>query len=217
VSKFKVGDKVEIITNNYECFGLEKGSIITLDDFDGENFISIDNDREDFKTIYLGYHNIKLVEENEQVSDTFGSSVSVKDKKALSRKVSQNLKDIKEVVRKNYVHNEPKKYNSGKPIMSLVRPEFTLALADALTYGATKYDEKRGDTPNYLKGDGFHYSTIIDSLERHLNAFKSGINVDEESGKHHLALCAANLMFLHTYEVSNKGIDDRIKIKELDE
>ena len=111
----------------------------------------------------------------------------------------------------------PKKYNDNKPMMSLIRPEFQLALAEALTYGYTKYEEQRGDLQNYLKGDGFHYSTIIDSLERHLNAFKSGINIDDESGLEHLALAAANIMFLHTYEQCERGIDDRIKLEDLDE
>jgi hypothetical protein len=110
---------------------------------------------------------------------------------------------------------EPKKYNTGKPMMSLVRPEFQLALAEALTYGYTKYDEKRGDIQNYLKGDGFHYSSILDSLERHINAFKSGQSFDVgESELHHLSLAAANLMFLYAYETSDKGIDDRVVLNE---
>jgi hypothetical protein len=111
--------------------------------------------------------------------------------------------------------NVPKKYNDNKPIMSLIRPEFQLALAQALTYGASKYEEKRGDVPNYLKGNGFNYTTIIDSLERHLNAFKAGINIDEESGLHHLSLAAANIMFLHTYEQCEKGVDDRVILKDI--
>jgi len=110
---------------------------------------------------------------------------------------------------------EPKKYNDNKPMMSLIRPEFQLDLARALTYGYTKYGEQRGDIQNYLKGDGFHYSTILDSLQRHLNAFQSGIDIDEESGLNHLSLAAANLMFLHTYQNSGKGTDDRVNIKEL--
>ena len=113
--------------------------------------------------------------------------------------------------------SEPKKYNDNKPMMSLIRPEFQLALAECLTYGYTKYEEQRGDIQNYLKGDGFHYSTIIDSLERHLNAFKSGVSIDEESGLEHLVLATANLMFLHTYEQCERGIDDRIKLEDLDE
>lgn len=110
---------------------------------------------------------------------------------------------------------KPLKYNSGKPIMSLVRPEFTLALADCLTYGAEKYNEERGDTPNYLKSEGFNYSTIYDSLQRHLSSFWSGEDIDPESQKNHLILAAANLMFLYTYSISKeKGKDDRIVINK---
>ena len=109
---------------------------------------------------------------------------------------------------------EPKKYNVGKPMMSLVRPEFIKGTAEGLTYGYTKYDEKRGEIQNYLKGDGFHYSTIYDSLQRHLNAWQSGENIDEESGLHHLKLASANLMFLLTYELTGNGIDDRIVLTE---
>lgn len=109
----------------------------------------------------------------------------------------------------------PKKYNTGKPMMSLIRPEFQLALAGALTYGYEKYGEKRGEIQNFLKGDGHYYSSIIDSLERHINAFKSGQNYDVgESELHHLSLAAANLMFLYTYETSDKGIDDRVVLDE---
>lgn len=104
----------------------------------------------------------------------------------------------------------PKKFDSGKPRMDLVRPEFTLALGEALGYGADKYSEKRGETPNFLQGEGHHYSKIIASLERHVAAFKMGIDIDEESGLHHLALAAANLMFLHTYSLTDIGVDDRM-------
>lgn len=109
---------------------------------------------------------------------------------------------------------KPKKYNDGKPMMSLVRPEFKKGLAEGLTYGYTKYDEKRGEVQNYLKDEGFYYSTIFDSLQRHLDAWWSGEDIDPESGVHHLNLAAANLMFLHTYEHSDKGKDDRVKLDE---
>ena len=113
--------------------------------------------------------------------------------------------------------NSPKKYNKGKPMMSLIRPEFQQGLATALTYGYTKYGERRGEIQNYLKGEGFHYSTIYDSLNRHLSEWWKGNNIDEESGIHHLYMAAANLMFLATYEISDKGIDDRVILEEKDE
>ena len=110
--------------------------------------------------------------------------------------------------------NGPKKYNDNKPMMSLIRPEFQLALAEALTYGYVKYDEKRGKIQNYLKSDGFYYSTIYDSLQRHLNAFWGGENNDPESGLSHLALADSNLMFIHTYIIGGKVKDDRVIIKD---
>ena len=112
------------------------------------------------------------------------------------------------------MYEKPVKHNTDKPMMSLIRPEFSLAIAEALTYGYTKYDEKRGDIQNYLKSDGFHYSTIYDSLQRHLNAFWSGENDDLESGLSHLALAASNLMFLHAYITGEKGQDDRVLVKK---
>lgn len=105
--------------------------------------------------------------------------------------------------------DSPKKLDNHKPMMHLIQPEFKKALAEALTYGYVKYDEKRGDIPNYLKGEGFHYSRIYDSLQRHLNAWYGGEDIDPESGINHLALAAANIMFLHTYQKKGKGIDDR--------
>lgn len=112
---------------------------------------------------------------------------------------------------------EPKKYNQGKPMMSLVRPEFIKGVAEGLTYGYVKYEEKRGDIQNYLKGDGFHYSTIYDSLQRHLNEWFSGTDIDEESKLHHLKLAGANLMFLLTYCLTENGVDDRIVLDDVEE
>lgn len=106
----------------------------------------------------------------------------------------------------------PIKYDTGKPRMDLIRPEFTLALGEALAYGAKKYNEEIGSTPNYLRGNGFNYSKIIGSLERHIAQWKMGIDIDDESGLHHLALAAANLHFLLTYELTGHGVDDRVKL-----
>jgi hypothetical protein len=125
--------------------------------------------------------------------------------------------DQVELVEASENSNVPKKYNDNKPMMSLIRPEFTKALAEALSYGAVKYQEEKGDTPNYLKGGGFLYSDIIDSLERHLNSFKTGINLDEESGLEHIIQVAVNAMFLHSYRVSGLGKDDRFSLKSLDD
>lgn len=109
--------------------------------------------------------------------------------------------------------NAPVKFDQGKPRMDLIRPEFTMALGQALAYGANKYSEEIGTTPNYLRGDGFNYSKIIGSLERHIAEWKMGNDYDVgESDLHHLALATANLMFLLTYELTDKGVDDRVSL-----
>lgn len=105
--------------------------------------------------------------------------------------------------------DKPIKYDQGKPRIDLIRPEVLLGLGEALSYGASKYNEERGDTPNYLKSEGFHYSKIYASLQRHLLEWYSGTNIDKESGIHHLKLAMANIHFLLTYELNNVGIDDR--------
>lgn len=110
--------------------------------------------------------------------------------------------------------DSPKKYNKGKPRTDLISGEFTLALGKALGYGADKYDEVKGETPNYLKGEGFLYSDLLGALERHLAKFKSGINLDNESGLEHIIQVAVNAMFLYNYRISDKGIDDRIILKK---
>jgi len=120
------------------------------------------------------------------------------------------------VPEKTQADDMPKKYDENKPMMHLVRPEFILGMAEALSYGAKKYQEERGSVPNYMKGDGFNYSKIYDSLQRHLMSFQSGQSYDVgESEKHHLLLAACNIMFLYMYEISGKGKDDRFKIKVL--
>lgn len=116
------------------------------------------------------------------------------------------VEPVKEVV------STPVKFDQSKPRMDLIRPEFTLALGEALAYGAEKYSEKIGELPNYLKGDGFNYSKIIGSLERHIAQWKMGIDIDDESNLHHLQLAAANIHFLLTYELTDKGVDDRVKL-----
>lgn len=110
--------------------------------------------------------------------------------------------------------NTPVKHDQGKPRMDLIRPEFTLELGKALAYGADKYNEKHGEIPNYLKGGGFNYSKILASLERHIAQWKGGENTDEESGLSHLAHAAVNVMFLLTYELTDKGVDDRVKLEK---
>jgi len=94
------------------------------------------------------------------------------------------------------------RFNNGKLRMSLVPASFGRYCAAGLGYGALKYAPH-----NWLKG--FDWSQVLDSLQRHLDAFKEGEDIDAESGLPHLALAACNLAFLIEFFDKGKGNDDR--------
>ncbi len=83
-----------------------------------------------------------------------------------------------------------KKYDQGKPRFDLIVPEFTYTLASIMAMGAEKYDAN-----NWQQVDDFE-ARYTAALHRHVNAWQQGEQNDEESGRHHLAHAACNLMFL---------------------
>lgn len=73
--------------------------------------------------------------------------------------------------------------------MSAVTPCFTRGIAEVLTFGQRKYGRN-----NWMGGLSFEQT--LDSLERHLLAWKEGEEFDVESGIHHLYHVGCNTMFL---------------------
>lgn len=94
------------------------------------------------------------------------------------------------------------RYNAGKPRMSLRSPWADEGLAHVLTYGASKYA-----LWNWAKG--LSWGETLDSLERHLSAFKKGEELDEESGLPHIDHVAFNVMALSHFQKLGTGTDDR--------
>ena len=103
------------------------------------------------------------------------------------------------------------RYNDGKPRISLVDEDFIKEIAEVMTYGMEKYTvEKEGKIvtgkDNWRKGAS--WSETLDSLYRHLHAFRKRELMDPESLKHHLAHAAANIMFLHYFSYHRREFDD---------
>lgn len=94
------------------------------------------------------------------------------------------------------------RFNNGKPRMSLVPSSLNRYCAYGLSYGEQKYAAH-----NWRKG--FNWTSLIDSLERHLADFKEGIDMDEESGLPQLCLIACNVAFLIEHADRGLGTDDR--------
>lgn len=98
------------------------------------------------------------------------------------------------------------KYDTGKLRWDLVPPEFE-EVVKVLTYGATKYDDRNWEL-------GINYGRLIAAAQRHIWAWVRGERDDPETGIHHLAHAACDIMFLLTYEKRNmNAFDDRAHTK----
>lgn len=88
-------------------------------------------------------------------------------------------------------------------------PPFPYAeLARVYGFGCQKYDDN-----NWTKG--YPWSWSMSSMQRHIEAFRSGTSIDSDSRLHHLAHAAWHLFTLMEFERMNLGTDDRlIKVYE---
>lgn len=77
-------------------------------------------------------------------------------------------------------------------------------LARVLAFGAKKYSRD-----NWKKG--LPYTSLFDSLLRHLVAAALGEKLDPESGRHHMAHALCNAMFLYWMCQHKPELDDRFE------
>ena len=100
--------------------------------------------------------------------------------------------------------DEGKKFDNGKPRVSLVPMEPLLELADLYSRGARKY----GDNNWTL---GIKWSRIFDALMRHTSKWWNGEDYDAEDGQHHMAAVAWCAFTLLEYKKTRPEFDDRLK------
>lgn len=99
--------------------------------------------------------------------------------------------------------SEGTKFDGGKVRMDLLPPELLTATATVLTFGAEKYEAR-----NWEKG--MSWGRVFGALMRHMWAWWSGQDKDEETGYSHLWHAACCLSFLIAYEQRQIGEDDRV-------
>jgi len=97
------------------------------------------------------------------------------------------------------------KETAGKLRTDLVSPEMMIALAEVLTYGATKYDERNWE-------GGLVFMDNYAAAMRHLLLWASGVDIDHESGLKHIDHAMVNLAMISTQtRRGRKDLDDRPK------
>lgn len=93
---------------------------------------------------------------------------------------------------------EGRKYDAGKPQMSLIPPLAERAAAEVLTFGARKYDpENWRKVPEARR-------RYLDAALRHINEYRSGHPTDSDSGLPALAHAIVSLMFVLELELEPK-------------
>jgi hypothetical protein len=102
----------------------------------------------------------------------------------------------------NKEKDEADHYDEGKPRVDLVPPELMMSVGEVLGKSTEKYGDR-----NWEKG--MEWGKVYGSLQRHLNKFWGGEDIDPESGICHLHHAAANLSFLIAYRERNIGKDTR--------
>ncbi len=97
-----------------------------------------------------------------------------------------------------------KRYNAGKPELSLIPHDAEAEEARVWMEGAKKYG--RNNWKKLWGEDTVH--TVLDSLLRHVNAIKQGEVYDEESRCQHAAHIRCNAAMLIRYFNLQKRVDE---------
>ena len=97
---------------------------------------------------------------------------------------------------------ECKRFNENKPKWSLIDFKSLEPLVRVMEMGMSKYGYN-----NWKAGRSF--TETLESLLRHIIAWKETKSTDDESGITHLAHAAANVMFLLQMEQNSPEFDDR--------
>ena len=99
------------------------------------------------------------------------------------------------------------KFDGDKLRYDLIPADALRQLAEVYTMGAKKYDDN-----NWRKG--IKWSRIYGAIQRHINAFWEGEDMDPESGLNHLSHAAWGCFTLLNYFKEKKEYDDRWKPEE---
>ena len=97
------------------------------------------------------------------------------------------------------------KFDENKTPFGLVPPEALAQIADVLGFGAEKY----GVNNWRIDGDSTSWIRTYSSVQRHLNTWHGGEDIDPESGMSHLAHAATQIMILMTHAIEHPEVDDR--------
>lgn len=98
--------------------------------------------------------------------------------------------------------------DDGKPGTHFLMPRALLEVAAVASFGAAKYADRGWEA----HAPTAQYSKFLGPMLRHILKWMKGEDTDDESGKHHLAHAAWNVLALLELILVEKGVDDRSKL-----
>jgi len=109
------------------------------------------------------------------------------------------------------------RFNQGKTRFGLISDIALRDIAEVYTKGAAKYTKHQDDDPSkplILDGSvnwkkGLKWLDVMESVQRHIQAFKEGEDFDPEMGTKHLANAAWGLMAILEYYHTHPELDNR--------
>lgn len=201
MATFKKGDKVMIVrtpknpkwSNSWVSPTMDalvgNGKVYTVESYSAQHGVSLVDVMYDYPVEALERHKLKPAKANVKTDTKFSTGLADPDN-------SQGA---------------GLKYDGGKVMFRALTRGLALplkAVAAVLTYGASKY---KIDSWQTVPQGAERYE---DALDRHLNAWKSGEENDDESGLHHLAHAACNVLFMLWFEMTAKPNRDYTKFND---
>lgn len=97
------------------------------------------------------------------------------------------------------------KFDENKPPLALIPSEALIEIAKVFAFGAEKYGV------NNWRKDGHctSWSRTYSSIQRHLTAWHSGEDIDQESGMSHITHATTQLIILMIHQMEHPEVDDR--------
>lgn len=95
------------------------------------------------------------------------------------------------------------RFNTGKNMIELLPLEWIWGVAMVTTRGSIKYAVRNWER-------GMKWSYLVGCAFRHMIKFVCGERYDKETGCHHLAMCAWNVLALMSYDIRQIGENDLV-------
>ena len=199
------GTSVELDNVISDYNEMDEAAVADLEDemmyLDYKEWEELDDKARSFNAMPEG-DQIRYIQLCEQFGKAVYATITVDDPGEHFPELHERYKDI-EAAQPEFNPNVAQKFDNSKSCRpELIDPAFIKGVGRVLKFGADKYA-----AGNWAKG--MEWSRMLGALDRHMLAFKSGEELDPETGECHLYHAGCMLAFMASHWERQLGTDDR--------